>query len=121
MTDTESVPVDPRFGASMSEELAATESDATEIDGAETDRTETEGTEESASGAVATGLAMSGDVPGDERAEAVLLRVELDDVEAALQRLDAGTYGTCQVCGTEFADDVLERQPQIRLCPEHSG
>ena len=77
--------------------------------------------EDADSDASATDQASPGDLPGDERAEAVQLRVELDDVEAALERLDAGTYGTCQVCGAAFTDDELEQQPQARLCAEHSG
>lgn len=56
-----------------------------------------------------------------EQAEAEQLRVELDDVEAALERLDAGTYGTCEACGAELPDDELERRPQARLCATHSG
>lgn len=116
MTDTEPMSVDPRFGASTSEEMAGTETEGTETEGMQA-----EGTGETASEAAATDQTSSVDVPDDERAEAVQLRVELDDVEAALERLDAGTYGTCEVCGTEFADDELERQPQARRCVAHSG
>jgi RNA polymerase-binding transcription factor DksA len=116
MTDTEPMSVDPRFEASTSEEMAATETEGMQAEGMQA-----EGAGEVASEAAATDQASSGDKPGDERAEAVQLRVELDDVEAALERLDAGTYGTCQVCGTELADGELERQPQARLCVEHSG
>lgn len=58
---------------------------------------------------------------GDERAEAVQFRAELDDVESALERLDAGTYGTCQVCGVELPDEELEHRPQARSCARHAG
>jgi len=121
MTDTEPMSVDPRFEASTSEEMAATETEGMPAEGTQAEGTQAEGTGEVASEAAATDQASSGDAPGDERAEAVRLRVELDDVEVALERLDAGTYGTCQVCGTELADGELERQPQARLCVEHSG
>jgi RNA polymerase-binding transcription factor DksA len=57
----------------------------------------------------------------DERVEATRFRVELDDVELALSRLDDGTYGSCQVCGTAIDDEVLSQQPQIRVCIEHSA
>jgi len=36
------------------------------------------------------------------------VRAELDDVESALERLDAGTYGTCEVCGAVLSDGELE-------------
>lgn len=55
----------------------------------------------------------------DERLEADALRAELDDVERALARLDDGTYGTCEVCGSVLADDVLAERPQTRLCEQH--
>ncbi|NCY17001.1 MAG: hypothetical protein EBX39_09565 [Actinobacteria bacterium] len=55
----------------------------------------------------------------DERAEAVRLRAELDDVESALARLDDGTYGTCQVCGTALADEFLASSPQATACADH--
>lgn len=57
---------------------------------------------------------------GGEHAAAVQLRTELDDVEAALDRLDAGTYGSCEVCGAELPDEELERRPQSRVCHAHS-
>jgi DnaK suppressor protein len=43
---------------------------------------------------------------------------ELDEVEAALERLEQGTYGRCEVCGGEIGDDRLEAMPQTRYCIE---
>lgn len=57
----------------------------------------------------------------DERIEAERLRSELDDVESALERLDAGTYGTCRICGEGLDDAELELRPQAGLCATHSG
>jgi RNA polymerase-binding transcription factor DksA len=45
----------------------------------------------------------------------------LGDVQAALERLDSGTYGTCEVCGSEILDSVLEERPTTRTCEEHSA
>ncbi|MFZ6004275.1 MAG: TraR/DksA family transcriptional regulator [Actinomycetota bacterium] len=45
---------------------------------------------------------------------------ELDDVEAALGRLDEGTYGVCEVCGAHIDDERLSRQPATRFCAEHA-
>lgn len=41
---------------------------------------------------------------------------ELADVEHALQRLDDGTYGTCEACGKPIPDDRLEALPATRFC-----
>lgn len=44
---------------------------------------------------------------------------ELEEVRAALTRLDAGTYGRCEICGREIGDERLEAMPQTRFCIEH--
>lgn len=41
---------------------------------------------------------------------------ELADVEHALQRLDEGTYGTCEACGSAIPDERLEALPATRFC-----
>ena len=46
---------------------------------------------------------------------------ELEAVAEALERLDAGTYGTCAVCGATLAGDRLVADPTLRTCPEHGG
>jgi RNA polymerase-binding transcription factor DksA len=47
-------------------------------------------------------------------------RADLDDVDRALDRLDAGTYGTCEVCAAALEDAVLATAPAARLCPIHA-
>jgi DnaK suppressor protein len=49
------------------------------------------------------------------------LRSQLDDVQLALGKLDAGTYGLCEVCNAEIADDRLEAMPTARFCMLHAG
>lgn len=44
---------------------------------------------------------------------------DLDGVDAALLRLDEGTYGTCEVCAVELADETLAADPTTRRCPVH--
>ena len=39
----------------------------------------------------------------------------LDEVELALARLDDGTYGRCQECGSVIGDDELAENPVIRV------
>jgi RNA polymerase-binding protein DksA len=43
-------------------------------------------------------------------------REHLGEVEAALGRLDAGTYGVCEVCGEPIAEGRLEARPVARTC-----
>lgn len=45
---------------------------------------------------------------------AALAEIEL--IEEALVRLDAGTYGICTACGDEIAPKRLEALPACRLC-----
>ena len=40
----------------------------------------------------------------------------LAEVEAAIRRLDAGTYGTCEVCGDAIPAGRLEVRPMARTC-----
>jgi len=45
-------------------------------------------------------------------------RRELIQVDSALARIDAGTYGECIECGTEIAVDRLEAIPYALRCTE---
>ena len=67
--------------------------------------------------------------PVASEAEANLLDVaalaeveaELADVARALERLDEGTYGTCEACGEAIADDVLAVHPAASRCAAHAA
>ena len=43
---------------------------------------------------------------------------ELQEIEAAFQRLERGTYGSCQACGNPIGDERLEAMPATRFCIE---
>ena len=43
-------------------------------------------------------------------------RAELGRVEAALRKLDDGTYGSCESCGNPIAPERLEAIPWAPLC-----
>jgi RNA polymerase-binding transcription factor DksA len=43
---------------------------------------------------------------------------ELDEIEAAFQRLERGEYGRCQACGRPIGDERLEAMPATRFCVE---
>lgn len=51
------------------------------------------------------------------------LRSNLHDVERALAKMDAGTYGTCERCGRPIAPERLEALPWAMLCIDckHKG
>ena len=44
------------------------------------------------------------------------LRHRLQEVDAALHRLEQGTYGTCVSCGQSIEDDRLEVIPEAEFC-----
>ena len=43
-------------------------------------------------------------------------RLKVKEVDDALERLDAGTYGICESCGLEIAEERLDALPFTRLC-----
>jgi RNA polymerase-binding protein DksA len=44
------------------------------------------------------------------------LEQHLAEIEAAVGRIDAGTYGTCERCGEPIGEDRLEARPTARTC-----
>ena len=40
----------------------------------------------------------------------------LSEIEAALKRIEEGTYGECTACGNEIAPERLEAHPWASLC-----
>jgi RNA polymerase-binding protein DksA len=40
----------------------------------------------------------------------------LADIDAALQRIEEGTYGTCSNCGRQIPPERLEARPWATLC-----
>lgn len=44
------------------------------------------------------------------------IEAELADVEHALNRINDGTYGTCEACGRRIDEDRLEAVPAARFC-----
>jgi RNA polymerase-binding transcription factor DksA len=45
---------------------------------------------------------------------------DLRAVEAALGRIDAGSYGRCEVCGSDIEPGVLAEAPLSRACAAHA-
>ena len=53
---------------------------------------------------------------GEAERLATELRDSLDEVDAALERFVAGSYGVCQVCGKPIGAARLEAMPAARFC-----
>ena len=54
-------------------------------------------------------------------ASAELTRRELDEVEAALRRIDEGNYGRCEACGGPMGLQRIRAIPEARFCLSCSG
>lgn len=53
---------------------------------------------------------------GEAEALAGQLRSALREVELAIERLNDGSYGVCEVCGQPIAPARLEAKPTARTC-----
>ena len=49
------------------------------------------------------------------------LDAKLRDVQRALEKLDEGTYGVCDVCGSSIAAERLEAIPWAVRCIDHAA
>jgi RNA polymerase-binding transcription factor DksA len=49
------------------------------------------------------------------------LEAEIEDLDAALRKVDEGTYGICEICGKAIEPERLEAIPGTRTCIEHAG
>jgi RNA polymerase-binding transcription factor DksA len=57
---------------------------------------------------------------GENQVAIAVAREQLDEVDAALERIDAGTYGRCERCGEPIGDARLEAIPAARFCIDHA-
>ncbi|MFA5052893.1 MAG: hypothetical protein WC565_02460 [Parcubacteria group bacterium] len=47
------------------------------------------------------------------------IRSRLEDVRRALNKIQSGTYGLCEVCGKEIEKEILDIVPESSLCKVH--
>ncbi len=47
------------------------------------------------------------------------LEGQLNEVKAALERIEKGTYGTCETCGKPIEIERLEANPSARISIKH--
>jgi len=45
-----------------------------------------------------------------------ILKNRLDSVNAAIKKIDDGTYGKCEKCGKEISIELLNIDPESKLC-----
>ncbi|MBS1846761.1 MAG: TraR/DksA C4-type zinc finger protein [Actinobacteria bacterium] len=57
---------------------------------------------------------------GENQAAIAAAREQLDEIDAALARIEAGTYGSCETCGGPIGTARLEAMPAARFCIEHA-
>jgi len=57
---------------------------------------------------------------GESRLLAASLSDQFQEVERALGKFEAGTYGKCETCGEEIAEARLEAMPATRYCINHA-
>jgi hypothetical protein len=56
------------------------------------------------------------DAVPDQAADVDSVEALLDQVDHALARLDDGSYGRCETCGSIIADERLAEVPTARTC-----
>ena len=56
-----------------------------------------------------------------EQSIADSLRAQLAAVDAALRRLEEGSYGHCTVCGSDIPDERLQARPATPYCVTHQS
>jgi RNA polymerase-binding transcription factor DksA len=49
------------------------------------------------------------------------LEAEIGDLDAALRKVEDGTYGICEICSRAIDPERLEAMPGTRTCIEHAG
>ena len=57
---------------------------------------------------------------GENKALLMQLNEQLDEVEHALAKFEAGTYGLCERCNEPIAEARLEAMPATRFCIHHA-
>lgn len=57
----------------------------------------------------------------ERRGEVAELETRYNNIMRALQKIEAGTYGTCEIGGEEIESDRLMAYPAARTCKKHLG
>jgi RNA polymerase-binding transcription factor DksA len=46
------------------------------------------------------------------------LKNRLADIESALRKIESGRYGTCEKCGKEIGESILDIDPESHFCQD---
>lgn len=57
-------------------------------------------------------------VASDHFGEENDLKKNLNEIDAALEKIEAGNYGRCESCGKEIEEEVLVVSPESLFCKE---
>lgn len=55
----------------------------------------------------------------ENRAEIDELQITWNNIKRALDKIEEGTYGTCEISGEEIEEERLEANPSARTCVAH--
>ena len=55
----------------------------------------------------------------ERRGETDALQVRWNEIKHALEKIERGTYGTCETCSQAIEEDRLEANPAARTCKAH--
>lgn len=55
----------------------------------------------------------------ERRSTLAQLETRYRNIKRALEKIDAGTFGQCEVCEQPISDERLAIQPAARTCTEH--
>lgn len=53
---------------------------------------------------------------GNQLAVVADLKNQLDDIDGALEKMEAGKYGICEKCLRPIEEDILDIDPESRFC-----
>jgi RNA polymerase-binding transcription factor DksA len=56
---------------------------------------------------------------GENRAEIEEIEIHWRNVKRALQKIEEGTFGICEISGDDIEEDRLEVNPSARTCKAH--
>jgi RNA polymerase-binding transcription factor DksA len=117
MTDTN------KFKAKLEKELALVEKELSDVgrrNPAHPEDWEPVETEIDSDHADETDVADNLESFADNTAVVNQLETQYNDIKAALEKIKAGTYGTCEVGGEKIPEERLQALPSARTCIEHA-
>ena len=56
---------------------------------------------------------------GANRAINDTLEIRFNNIRRALEKMDDGTFGTCEICHKEIEEERLDANPAARTCEAH--